>query len=792
VAANEFCLFKYDIIEDEWIKETLFILPSGTLNLDEFLRKDDNLAGLENKQKSRVNLDVPSNAEVVHIAEDIYTEIANVRGTLQAADQVMTDSLANEAQHRQDVDAHLQEQIDQLGTGGGGGTVTWDNIAEKPETFPPSAHEHSAEDVGAIPMPEGGTSGQVLTKNATGQEWSNPTGGSGGSVEWDSVLNKPSSFTPSAHNHTAEDVGAIPMPAGGSAGQVLTRNASGESWKGIPRQNSYTFIENPGDGTLFDTVFRNAVANASAGDVLDLTAWTGNQSLSDTITINKALTLLLGNINISYNSTARNKNMFDITSDSVRIIGYGRSPNPSTLTAPTKLTMTGAGGGYHIRTRGASSLVFKDFDCHGIRSAWNQHEGTFTGVGGLFLEKADPNSTASGNTVNNLIIDGVFVNNTIGHGIYVDTPIIAKISNSRVSGAGRHGIYIKGGTSIVIDASYVASAHLAGFCFDTVSYAAFSASASENCGVGYWFRSCNAVNLYGCGAEMLINKGSGDTIFGSGVNNSGILNGAGSVIDDCNSTYRDSFRGVGYLITGGRNINLFAPYSTNVGMIGEAGASSVNSAHFTIKGAARGINILLPRTQRASGLGAEQTSPNRFDIRLETADGEQPRDVVLAYNPESDGTVTPTSGKPYVAYTNASGEDCPIYDGAINTKIYFGGTQYNPAYFVGNVKSKIATITCAASNAWDGLKGNIFELTLTQSPTVLANPTNLQRGSTYQIIISQDGTGWRSMTFGTAYLFPNGTVPVLSQNPNAIDILTGISDGTYLYVTMVQNFLAGI
>lgn len=54
-----------------------------------------------------------------------------------------------------------------------------------------------AEDVGAIPNPSGGTTGQVLTKTSTGEEWSDAPSG---------------------------------LPEGGTEGQVLKRGASGAEW----------------------------------------------------------------------------------------------------------------------------------------------------------------------------------------------------------------------------------------------------------------------------------------------------------------------------------------------------------------------------------------------------------------------------------------------------------------------------------------------------------------------------------------------------------------------------------
>jgi len=62
----------------------------------------------------------------------------------------------------------------------------------------------------------------------------------------------------------------------------------------------------------------------------------------------------------------------------------------------------------------------------------------------------------------------------------------------------------------------------------------------------------------------------------------------------------------------------------------------------------------------------------------------------------------------------------------------------------------------------DASASNVFEWTLTANST-LANPTNLVSGSTMTIIIKQGGSGGYTLTYGTYYKFPGGTV----QQPDA-------------------------
>lgn len=71
-------------------------------------------------------------------------------------------------------------------------TLDAEDVGARPDTWTPSA-----EDVGAIPNPTGGTTGQVLTKTSTGEEWSDAPNG---------------------------------LPEGGTEGQVLKRGASGAEW----------------------------------------------------------------------------------------------------------------------------------------------------------------------------------------------------------------------------------------------------------------------------------------------------------------------------------------------------------------------------------------------------------------------------------------------------------------------------------------------------------------------------------------------------------------------------------
>lgn len=97
------------------------------------------------------------------------------------------------------------------------------------------------------------------------------------------------------------------------------------------------------------------------------------------------------------------------------------------------------------------------------------------------------------------------------------------------------------------------------------------------------------------------------------------------------------------------------------------------------------------------------------------------------------------------------------------------------------------TLVDGANIAWDVSLGAFAEVTLTDNRT-LDNPTNLINGASYILLIKQDGVGERTLSFGSAYKFPDGGTPMLSETANAVDIIAFLSDGTNLYGSFLGNF----
>ena len=81
--------------------------------------------------------------------------------------------------------------------------------------------------------------------------------------------------------------------------------------------------------------------------------------------------------------------------------------------------------------------------------------------------------------------------------------------------------------------------------------------------------------------------------------------------------------------------------------------------------------------------------------------------------------------------------------------------------------------------------------TVTLGTNTEFNITNLPTGGTCTIIITQDGTGSRTATFGTdgsaAVKFPSGS-SVLSTGANDIDVVSIFNDGTNFLGNIARNY----
>jgi hypothetical protein len=89
----------------------------------------------------------------------------------------------------------------------------------------------------------------------------------------------------------------------------------------------------------------------------------------------------------------------------------------------------------------------------------------------------------------------------------------------------------------------------------------------------------------------------------------------------------------------------------------------------------------------------------------------------------------------------------------------------------GYLAPAVVSLTFGATIAVNAALGNTFAVTLTASTGTIANPTNPVDGQAIKIRVRQDGTGGRTVSWGTAYDFGTAGAPTLSTGANKVDIL---------------------
>lgn len=87
--------------------------------------------------------------------------------------------------------------------------------------------------------------------------------------------------------------------------------------------------------------------------------------------------------------------------------------------------------------------------------------------------------------------------------------------------------------------------------------------------------------------------------------------------------------------------------------------------------------------------------------------------------------------------------------------------------------------------------GNVFDVTLDENLTTmtLSNPPASGDSGSFTLILTQDGTGGRTVAFPASFKWAGGAAPTLTTTANAVDIITGVTlDGGTSY----QVFAAGL
>jgi hypothetical protein len=129
--------------------------------------------------------------------------------------------------------------------------------------------------------------------------------------------------------------------------------------------------------------------------------------------------------------------------------------------------------------------------------------------------------------------------------------------------------------------------------------------------------------------------------------------------------------------------------------------------------------------------------------------------------------------------TVTSAGDVGVGTTSPSTKFYVSG---------GSAASAIVTLTDGATITPDFDTGNIFTVTLGGNRT-MANPSNLVAGQSGSIFIVQDGTGSRTLTWGSYWDFINGVAPTLSTTASAVDRIDYVvRSATSIHTVFTANY----
>jgi hypothetical protein len=107
--------------------------------------------------------------------------------------------------------------------------------------------------------------------------------------------------------------------------------------------------------------------------------------------------------------------------------------------------------------------------------------------------------------------------------------------------------------------------------------------------------------------------------------------------------------------------------------------------------------------------------------------------------------------------------------------------------FTAAQRGTISALTDGATITADFATANNFSVTLGGSRT-LANPSNLTAGQSGCIWITQDGSGSRSLSYGSQWDFTGGTAPTLTTTAGAVDCLVySVQSSTKITATLITN-----
>ena len=207
------------------------------------------------------------------------------------------------------------------------------------------------------------------------------------------------------------------------------------------------------------------------------------------------------------------------------------------------------------------------------------------------------------------------------------------------------------------------------------------------------------------------------------------------------------------------------------------------------------VTVLVPEVEKLYFI--RENTTGSFGVKLKTNTGsaislQQSTNILVACDgSELYKLEVPTSVSAFTINTlTATSIDTSVVSAnTVDTSIaIITDASITDATFAGQVVGTPVTLTDATSIALDLATGNNFTVTLAGNRT-LENPTNAVAGQTGQIYVIQDGTGSRTLAFGSNYKFPNGTAITISTSTSSVDLLVfNVRSPTAIDTVIVSAF----
>ena len=196
------------------------------------------------------------------------------------------------------------------------------------------------------------------------------------------------------------------------------------------------------------------------------------------------------------------------------------------------------------------------------------------------------------------------------------------------------------------------------------------------------------------------------------------------------------------------NANAITSINTVVGNV--SALTSVNAAAITSINVIIGDGTGFATDAELASVSSRVTSVSDFAVALSATLATS----IANHLPLAGGTLTGT----------VSGTDFYVSAVAIGVDTLLGKQLHIGTAAVADIVS----LTDGASIAVDFNSGQNFAVQLAGNRT-LESPTNCVAGQTGSILIIQDGTGGRTLSYGANWKFPAGTAPTLSTAISAVD-----------------------